>query len=141
MGSVLFSIKPQYTDLILSGKKFFEFRKNKCKSSISRMIIYASAPVSAIVGEVRVDSVIEDTPYNLRLLTKHGSGLSDEEFDAYFLGKISAVAYELSNPIRYNKSIQLHQIGMARPPQSYCYLNDYQYARIVKLLETVPNFA
>jgi len=58
---VLMSINPEHVDNIMSGKKVFEFRKVKCKRKIDSIVIYSTAPVMKIVGEVEVVGLIEDT--------------------------------------------------------------------------------
>lgn len=53
MATAIFSIHPQFADLILSGEKKFEFRRIPAKRDIDKILIYATAPVCAVVGEVK----------------------------------------------------------------------------------------
>ena len=54
------SINPEYVEKILSGTKKYEFRKSKCKREVSEIIIYSTAPVSKVVGKVKVKNIIEE---------------------------------------------------------------------------------
>ena len=52
---VLMSIKPLYAEQILQGKKKYEYRRRIFKrSDVSSLVIYESAPVSLVVGEVKI---------------------------------------------------------------------------------------
>ena len=54
MAKVLMSIKPEFVDAILTGKKKYEYRKVKCKQPIDRIVIYSTSPIMKIVAEVEV---------------------------------------------------------------------------------------
>jgi len=52
---VLLSIKPKYAEMILSGEKKYEFRRAIFKKpGISKVVIYASSPVSKVIGEFEI---------------------------------------------------------------------------------------
>ena len=59
MSTMLLSIKPKYAKVILEGKKQYEFRKNKPKDGVTRIIFYASSP------QKLKDVVVYDTPKEL----------------------------------------------------------------------------
>ena len=44
------SIHPQYADAIVAGRKRAEFRKRPLAADIDVVLIYATAPVRAIIG-------------------------------------------------------------------------------------------
>ena len=52
MRKILISIKPKYVQDILLGKKLYEYRK-RLPSDVDAAIIYATAPVKKIVGEIK----------------------------------------------------------------------------------------
>ena len=62
MCRVLLSINPEYVEKIFSGEKEFEFRKNRCKSDVNKMVIYCTSPVMKVIGEADIIEIIEDTP-------------------------------------------------------------------------------
>ena len=45
MSRMLLSIKPEYVNKIISGKKKYEFRKFHCREGIDTIVIYATAPM------------------------------------------------------------------------------------------------
>lgn len=49
--NVILSIKPEYVSEIIAGRKRFEFRKAVFAKSVEKVYIYASAPISKVVGE------------------------------------------------------------------------------------------
>ena len=123
MRCLLLSINPEYVERILSHEKRFEFRKNRCKDDVDRLIIYCTNPVKKVVGEARIVRVIVDTPEAVWSETEHASGITREFFDSYYSGRDLAVAYELSDVIEYDEPKELSDYGVSWPPQSYCYVD------------------
>ena len=122
MRRILLSIKPEYTEKIFSGEKKFEFRKNRCKSDVKKIIVYCTTPVMRVVGEADIAEVIEETPASVWEKTKSKAGISKEYYDSYFAGRATAVAYRLENVTRYATPRTLASYGVSAPPQSYMYL-------------------
>ena len=122
MCTVLMSIKPEYVSNILNGKKKYEFRKNACKKEIEKMIIYSTSPISKVVGEARIEKVYIDTPTNIWQLTNKYAGINKEAYEHYYEGRNSAVAYKLSDVIRYDVPRRLEEYGLKNAPQSYYYI-------------------
>lgn len=56
--AILISIQPEYAEKILSGEKTFEFRRRTAQRPVGLMVIYASAPISAVVGYAQVDDIL-----------------------------------------------------------------------------------
>lgn len=135
LGAYLFSIHPQFSNKILLGLKRFEYRRSKAKVFFPRMIIYATAPISMIVGEVTVDKVIGDCPLEIWRLTKEFSGVNFEDFGEYFKEKKMAYAYCLSNPKGYRTYVDLKEIGITSPPQSFVYISQEQITIIEKSIK------
>lgn len=50
MKSILLPIKPVFVERILSGEKWYEFRK-RLPLDIERVVIYETAPTKKVVGE------------------------------------------------------------------------------------------
>lgn len=61
----ILSIKPEYAYKIFSGEKTYELRKKIFKQDVTHIIVYASAPVSKVIGEFEVGSLIEASPFTL----------------------------------------------------------------------------
>ena len=122
MCKLLMSINPEHVNNILAGIKRFEFRKTKCKEEIDSIVIYSTAPVMQIVGEVQVTGIIEGTPQNVWKKTSSAAGIDKGFFDRYYAGRTTAFAYALGEVIRYQKPLQLSDFGIKSAPQSYVYV-------------------
>ncbi|WP_314295451.1 ASCH domain-containing protein [Fusobacterium periodonticum] len=122
MYKILLSIKPEYVKSIFEGKKKFEYRKIITKNKPTKIIIYSTYPVSAIVGEADVEEILIDSPDNLWKKTKKKSGVDKNFFFEYFKEKKIGVAYQLKNIIEYDETRSLEEFGVKCAPQSYIYL-------------------
>jgi predicted transcriptional regulator len=122
--SVLLSIKPQYAEAILDGRKTFELRRKIFRNrSVNTMVIYSSSPVQRVVGEVEIQEVLEAAPDDLWEKTSDGAAVEREFFDQYFAERKTGYAVRVTRPQRYDKPRSLSEhYGLARPPQSFCYL-------------------
>ena len=123
MCSILLSIKPEFVKSIFSGNKEYEFRKIKCKRDVERIIIYSTNPVKLIVGEAKIETVLEDDLDIIWSETKNKAGIDKEFFDEYYNGKNTAIAYKLSNVIQYKTPKSLEEYGLTTAPQSFCYID------------------
>lgn len=121
---VLLSVKPKFVNLIASGVKRFEYRRVLYKHpDIKRIVVYASSPVSRIVGEIEVGELLTDTPEALWRRTRGESGVSREFFFSYFADRPQAHAIEIKafHPYPSPKRLADEYPSIA-PPQSFCYL-------------------
>lgn len=75
MSAMLLSIKPQYAEMIIEGTKKYEFRTRKCRDDIRKIIFYATAPQSQVVGEAEIEDVLVGPPTEIWKKTKQGSGI------------------------------------------------------------------
>lgn len=87
------------------------------------MVIYSTSPVSSIVGEVQVLKIIEDDVYKVWNLTHNYSGISFEDYCAYYKDKDRAVTYKFGKVLIYDKPLKLNDLGINYVPQSYIYLD------------------
>lgn len=124
MCSVLMSIRPEYVQGIMSGKKIYEFRKKACKRTVDHMYIYSTVPVKRIVGEAEIESVLVDTPEELWKITHKGAGINKEFYDSYYENRKEAVAYKLINVKKYREPRTLSEMGVKTAPQSYQYIDE-----------------
>lgn len=58
MACALYSIKKEYSTLILSGVKSIEFRKYPASKQLDKLYIYESRGLGKIVGEVFVEKTV-----------------------------------------------------------------------------------
>lgn len=122
MQKAIFSIKPQYAFKIVDGSKKYEFRKRKIVQPIETIIIYATAPVSKIIGEFSINKILVDSPYVIWEQTRESAGIDESEFFAYFNNCKNAVAYEIDEVRTYKQYIDLSDLGVKHAPQSYVYI-------------------
>lgn len=120
---VLMSIKPNFVQQIAMGNKKFEFRRVLFKrSDIDSIVVYASSPISKIVGEISFDKVLSDQPEQIWLETNKEAGISKSYFDDYFSGKNIAHAISITKFKKYDQPINLETLNVERAPQSFCYI-------------------
>ena len=119
---ILLSINPEHVRNIFTQEKQYEFRKTRCKKNVDKIIIYATAPVSKIVGEVDVIGVIEDYPEAVWKLTECLAGITKDFFEEYYKNRTKAVAYKLGKVRKYESPKLLADFGINFAPQSFVYL-------------------
>lgn len=123
MCTILLSIKPEYSERILSGEKKFEFRRKRASRSVNKILIYTSAPKMKVVGEVEVTDILKSTPCDLWKKTFLNAGISRKKFMEYFFQKECAYAYQLGKVTRFKKEKTLADYGIKTPPQSFVYID------------------
>lgn len=121
---VLLSIRPQFVEQIFKGNKRFEFRRVLFKDrDVKRIVVYATAPVSKVVGEFEIDDIIEDEIVNLWEKTKDHSGITEEYFNKYFVGKENGYAIKIGKYLEYYEHRELDKdLNIRYVPQSFVYL-------------------
>lgn len=122
MKKILLSINPEYVERILNGTKKFEYRTKVAKRDIKAILIYCTYPTKKVVAQVKIKSILSDSPENLWKMTKEFSGISKEFFDRYFKNREVACAYELGDVIEYKKPKLLEDFGIHYAPQSFIYV-------------------
>ena len=140
---MILSLKPRYSEVILSGSKTVELRRTEPKIRVpTRALIYATTPVKALVGTCIVESVITDT---LAVLWEaHGSrtGLRHAEFRSYFDGRDVGSALLLSGARRFARQVPLADLRASRcidrPPQSYSYIDATTGDQLLRLAGLLP---
>lgn len=123
MSTMLLSIKPEYAKAILDGRKKYEFRKRKCRGSVSKIILYSTAPESRVVGEAEIEDIIKGDPSEIWEQTKEAAGITKEKYCRYYHGYHNAVAYKLKNVIVYDPPKELSDYGITHVPQSFVYID------------------
>lgn len=118
--NVILSIKPEYVAEIKAGRKRFEFRKNIFKHKVEKVYIYASSPVSKVVGEFHPVDIMQGTPDEVWTSTREYSGITEKFFREYFSGKNIAYAIVIKNLKFYDKPKELP----FHAPQSFRYIED-----------------
>jgi predicted transcriptional regulator len=120
---VILSIKPEYANKIFSGNKRFEFRRSIFKNKdVKKIIVYASSPISKIIGEFEIEKIHFSDVDTLWQETQEFSGITKEYFDKYFIGKKSGFALEIKKTKKYSASLSIKESFGISAPQSFAYV-------------------
>jgi len=123
--ALLMSIRPQYAERVLEGKKKVEIRRRFApKWTGQRVSLYASRPLGALVGEARIGNVVSGKPAFIWERFSTEVGCSKEQFDRYTEGAQEVYAIVFSEVVRYSDRIPIEQLACLLneelvPPQSY----------------------
>lgn len=127
--NVLLSIKPVFAKLIFSGEKRYEFRKTLFREpTVKKVVVYASAPISMIIGEFTIDSILEQEPETLWSMTNQYAGITKAFFDSYFAGRSRAFAIKVKTTFLYDQPLELERMSIRQAPQSFVYIPRYTAA-------------
>lgn len=123
--AVLLSIRPQFANAIFSGEKTYEFRKTVFRNrAVRKIFVYASAPISKVIGVFFVEEIIEHHPALLWEETKSGAGITQEYFEEYFENRDRGYALRVKDPQLFEESRGLNDMfGIKHPPQSFRYVS------------------
>lgn len=120
--NAILSIKPQFVNEIIAGRKCYEFRKKGFKKDVTTVFVYASSPICRIVGEFQLGDILEGSPEHIWSLTSKRSGISKCFFDEYFMSHSIGYALEIKSFKQYETPINPYKsIKGFRAPQSFCY--------------------
>ena len=124
----LLSIKPEFVEEIIEGRKKFEYRKKVFKrSDISSIVVYATKPYGKVVGEFEIAEIIEENLDTLWNETRKFSGISEEFFYNYFKDRESGFAIKIKEFVEYKEHLELSEFdsSIKVAPQSFCYIGRY----------------
>lgn len=120
---VLLSIKPNFAKKIFEGTKKYEFRKVIFKQKgITKIIVYASAPISMVIGEFEIDTIICDDPSSLWNITHKHAGIDLDYFNLYFSDRERGYAIKIKNARLYENNLCIKSEFGKTPPQSFVYV-------------------
>ena len=135
---VVFSLKPRFAEAILAGVKTVEVRRTEPKIVVpTQALLYASAPVKALVGTCVIDSV--RSADLATLWREHGSrsDLRHREFRHYFQGVGRGTALTLVQPRAFSQQIALEDLRAKpngfRPPQSFAYMDTETGEQLIRM--------
>ena len=135
--SVLLSIKPTFATKIFDGTKRYEFRRAIFRSpTVTRVVVYASAPISRVIGEFRIERILTESPARLWEQTHQHAGIAKTYFDAYFHNRILGYALAIGITTPYMVPLHLaHDLNIHYAPQSFIYLDaDLQHLHAQRAL-------
>ncbi|WP_166789392.1 ASCH domain-containing protein [Cryobacterium sp. TMS1-20-1] len=117
------AIHQDWAEAIMDGSKRVEFRKRRLADDIETVLVYATAPVSKIVGHFMIDEIVSSTPADIWARFGNVGAIGRDAFFTYFNGKSSAVAILVASAQRFEDPLELNDI-YPKPgiPQSFSYL-------------------
>jgi len=119
---VLMSIKTEYVDKIFKGIKNFELRKKPFNNKVETIIVYSSGKAKKVIGELKIECVIKDSPENIWNLYKDYLGISEKDYFEYYKNHNIAYAIKIKSYKKYNEKKELSDYGIEKAPQSFCYI-------------------
>lgn len=135
MAAILISIKKQYSDLIFDGLKTVEYRKVLPSKPVDRCFIYESRGSGKVVGYLMLSKTESCSPAEAWASTCDRGALGKTQFDCYYEGKSRSVLFFIESCYRFARPLELNELGISRPPQSFVYLSDAD----VNSLESLPS--
>jgi predicted transcriptional regulator len=133
--TTLLSVRPRFAEALLAGTKTVEIRRRRAHiADGSLCLLYASSPVRALVGAVRVRRTDTDSPDALWSRWGDEAGLTRHEFDAYLDGSTLPCAIVVGAAARLPYPIGLDELRRRQDefvtPQSYRFLRAGELASL-----------
>src|SRR6185312_8084882 len=95
---MLISIHPRHAKAIIDGTKTVELRRARPLVRLDEpVLIYATAPTSAILATCRIGSIEAAPPAEIWNRHHRRVGITRSEFDRYFAGRSEAVALSIED--------------------------------------------
>lgn len=121
---ILYSIKPIYVDKIFKGTKKYEYRRTIFKKTVEKVYVYSSYPICRVVGEFKIDNILNLDVDKLWDKTKEDSGIDYKTYKKYFENKKDGYAIKIMSVKLFEnqKSLKSFNENIKHPPQSFLYL-------------------
>ena len=118
----IISIHPRHAHAILDGAKTIELRRRIPSVSIgTRLWIYATRPLGAVIGTATVERIVRGKPEEIWLQFGHRTGIERPEYEAYFDGAQQAIGLILTEAQRSLRHVAIEDLRDLRqgfhPPQ------------------------
>lgn len=132
----LMSIHPEYAGQIVAGKKTVELRRRfiETPTATSRLFIYSTKPVGAVIGCATIAAVQKLTVPQIWKKFGKAACISKADFDRYFFKREVGYAIHLGTVTRFCTPVlaeRLRQRFGFSPPQSFIYVRE----ELARLLE------
>ena len=85
-------------------------------------MVYASAPISKVIGEFEIDTIFQQDLTTLWDKTSEFSGITEAYYADYFEGKKEGFAIKVKNPKMYDSQLCIKESFGLNPPQSFAYV-------------------
>jgi predicted transcriptional regulator len=122
---LVFSIRPNFIERIIKGRKRVEVRRRfSTKWKGATALLYASSPSRHFVGEATIGEVITSSPRTIWSDWKDGLGCTFDEFSSYCSGaaEVSAIVFKEVRAFKYPiPQVQIEHLVQQdlKAPQSF----------------------
>ena len=96
----MLSAHPVYAAALVAGRKTVEFRKRRLAPDISRVLVYATAPLQHVIGEFEVAETTKGTPAEIWARFGSAGLIGEQDFHSYYGDRQTAVALVAAHPPR-----------------------------------------
>ena len=129
------AVKPEYANRLISGEKDIELRKMRPHiQQGDYVIIYASAPVKAVLGFGKVKNIIECSPEEMWNKNFSRLGIKKQDFFSYYeySKKSVGIEFEVIKPINPISLAELRRVDPSfHPPQIYRYVTNEEIHKVL----------
>jgi predicted transcriptional regulator len=134
--TALLSVRPRFADALLNGSKTVEIRRRRAHLVHGSLcLLYASSPVCALVGAMRVHMTDTGSPDVIWGRWGSQTGLSRDEYDAYLLGSALPCAIVVGAAVRFARPVALSELRRRQnafvTPQSYRFLGNGELSSLM----------
>jgi predicted transcriptional regulator len=128
---IIISIKPVYAEMILSGRKRYEFRRRGFTRKIGRVFMYSTKPVSKIVGYFTFDEILNGSPSEVWGICSENAGISESDFYKYYKNAETAFAIKVNSVFRLPKPISpFNVLEGFKVPRSFFYVDSNIFSSV-----------
>ena len=123
---IFLSLKPKYAQAIVGGSKTIELRRQPPRiHAPTKAVLYASSPQRVVVGRCTVTAVVELAPEAMWQEFGSLAGISQAEFESYFVGKLRTYGLLLADVEALDDAVSLEVLRSKfegfTPPQNFRY--------------------
>ena len=134
----IISIHPHHAQAILDGAKTIELRRRIPTLSVgTRLWIYATRPVGAVIGVATVERIVRGEPEQIWLEFGDQSGIGRDDFDSYFDGSSIAIGLLLVNAQRNAEQVAIEKLRRIRegfhPPQVMMSISNHEASALQRM--------
>lgn len=136
-GEAIISIRPNFAEAILSGRKTVELRRRIPPIEVgARLWIYATRPTGSIVGVATIDTIFRGTPQAVWETYCDRIAVNRSDFDRYFAGAREAIGIRLSK-VQRMKPIGIEELRIWKegfhPPQVLARITAPEAKRLLQM--------
>ena len=143
--TVFLPVKPKWANMIIRGEKQAELRKRNFPLHVTKAVIYSTEPEGKILGWYEIDDVIEMSIEQARFVGENGLQESShkvlvKDFNNYYKGcDVARVVFMGCEFQEFHRSKCFHPSEVLpnfHIPQSFCYLEDWEFEEICEFGKT-----